>query len=68
MRCPRCGGVMDHEWFTNMEQEGMSWSYDGWRCIYCGEVIDPLILYNRLTSKGRMEETTAAGAHRGRNQ
>lgn len=26
---------------------GKDGRFDGWRCIYCGEIIDPLILENR---------------------
>jgi len=46
--------------------EGMPWSYEGWRCVYCGEIIDALILYNRLRAKTGEEEGVAAGAKQGK--
>lgn len=46
--------------------EGMPWSYEGWRCVYCGEIIDPLILFNRMKAKAKTEEEgVAAGAKQG---
>jgi transposase len=40
-RCPRCGGLMVHEWGTDsMENAGQ-------RCVQCGELVDSVILENR---------------------
>ncbi|MBI3610793.1 MAG: hypothetical protein HY204_08845 [Nitrospirae bacterium] len=64
MRCPKCEGMMNFEEFINVGGGEMAWSYEGWRCIYCGEIVDPLILMNREQSKTE-EETHAAGG-RGR--
>ncbi|MFQ5543615.1 MAG: hypothetical protein ACE5FY_04590 [Nitrospiria bacterium] len=47
IQCNRCHGWMSFEYFTNMNEGGGVWTYKGWRCISCGEVIDPLILSNR---------------------
>jgi hypothetical protein len=43
MTCGRCGGMMIYETFYFPED-----TFPGWRCIFCGEIIDPLILENRL--------------------
>ena len=51
MKCPRCKGIMVYEKFLA--------SFDrfyGWRCIQCGEIIDPMILNNR-TPKNFMHGT-----------
>lgn len=45
MKCPKCGGLMTYETFTN--QENLAWHYDGWRCLYCGDVVDEVILANQ---------------------
>ncbi|MCJ7641690.1 MAG: hypothetical protein MUO29_07350 [Desulfobacterales bacterium] len=42
MRCQRCGGVMTYEKFY-----GNCEDFSGWRCILCGEIVDPVILENR---------------------
>ena len=66
MRCPKCGGLMNFEHFMNAVSGEMSWSYEGWRCVYCGEILDPLILLNRMNAKvlEEEEEGTAVGASR----
>jgi len=46
MRCDRCGGIMAYEKFYSEED-----SFFGWKCISCGEIIDQLILENRLGQK-----------------
>jgi len=43
MRCNRCGGMMSCEEFYGHWQH-----FFGWRCIVCGEIIDRVILENRL--------------------
>ena len=48
MKCPKCKGVMVYETFTN--QDNLAWHYDGWRCLYCGDVIDPVIMANKKAS------------------
>ncbi|MGA2315292.1 MAG: hypothetical protein ABSG71_02800 [Thermodesulfobacteriota bacterium] len=46
MKCCRCGGTMVFEKFYGICEE-----FFGWRCIFCGEIIDQLILENRLSSR-----------------
>jgi hypothetical protein len=35
---------MVHEWYYGDYEK-----HDGWKCIFCGELIDPIILKNRFT-------------------
>jgi len=46
MKCYRCGGVMVLEKFY-----GASEVFFGWRCIACGEIVDQVILDNRIGQK-----------------
>jgi uncharacterized Zn finger protein len=46
MKCNRCGGMMVCEIFYSRED-----NFLGWRCICCGEVVDRVILENRLGQK-----------------
>ena len=39
--CPRCGGLMVHEWGADLM------SHASQRCVLCGELIDSVILENR---------------------
>jgi hypothetical protein len=43
MKCSRCGGSMVYEKFYGVSEE-----FFGWRCIFCGEIVDQVILENRL--------------------
>jgi len=43
MRCHRCKGIMIFEKFY-----GDCEHFFGWRCVVCGEIIDQVILENRL--------------------
>jgi len=42
--CTRCGGVMVYEKFY-----GNAESFFGWRCVLCGEIVDQVIMENRLS-------------------
>ena len=44
MKCDKCGGMMVYESFPSQEVEDFS----GWRCISCGEIVDEVILKNRI--------------------
>jgi len=43
MRCERCCGFIIPMRFCHEH----TWEYDGWLCVNCGNVIDPLIETNR---------------------
>jgi hypothetical protein len=46
MNCPRCHGIMAYEKFYGPHEH-----FFGWRCIYCGEIVDQVILENRVWRK-----------------
>jgi uncharacterized Zn finger protein len=47
MKCDRCGGRMSFEHFMGRGGKEGIWSYEAWRCLFCGEVLDSQILINR---------------------
>ncbi len=47
MRCLRCRGLMVQDQFYDMFDDSGFLSFYGWRCICCGNVLDPLILRNK---------------------
>jgi hypothetical protein len=52
--CPRCHGFMVPMIGDGSEAVVLEWSeLPGWRCINCGERIDPLILANRRGEASR---------------
>jgi hypothetical protein len=54
MNCLKCSGMMNFEAFVSGAAEGSTWTYEGWRCIYCGDIIDPIILRHRKKSRDRV--------------
>lgn len=47
MTCGRCGGFLLKRHFENLDDSAGAWAYDGWICLNCGDIVDPLILQNR---------------------
>lgn len=46
--CARCGGFMVSHWCMNVNYDAGGMEILTKRCLQCGEVIDPVILENRL--------------------
>ena len=42
VKCLRCRGAMIHDKFYGAHEH-----YWGWKCLICGEIVDPIILENR---------------------
>ncbi len=51
MVCRRCKGVMVPDIFEDIIDDTGSRSFRGWRCITCGEVLDPVIARNRAAHR-----------------
>lgn len=47
MECPRCKGMMVQDFFEDPRANSSALSLLGWRCIMCGEILDPVIALNR---------------------
>lgn len=47
VRCPRCDGAMVFERFQDM----LTLFYS-WRCLNCGEIVDPVVARNREPDRG----------------
>ncbi|MEO5658151.1 MAG: hypothetical protein ABIO65_00030 [Nitrospiria bacterium] len=48
MECRRCHGLMVSDRFTDLMDETGQMTFGGWRCLVCGEIVDPVIVTNRL--------------------
>jgi len=48
-KCLRCRGAMMYDQFYGAREQ-----FWGWKCVLCGEIVDPVILQNRqLMSSGQ---------------
>jgi hypothetical protein len=54
MKCYRCSSNMLYEKFYGLQE-----NFWGWRCIFCGEIIDHVILENRKSSSGSLSTNTS---------
>ena len=58
MSCPRCQGLMVPEHFFDLSYDGGCGRFDGWRCLCCGNILDPVILSNRQTVLSKASANT----------
>ena len=78
--CVRCGGLMVLDHYIDLQDDTGQIGLDAWRCMSCGEVIDPVILENRFRPAPnliygtkrrkyaqRVEHENAAGGEQQRN-
>ena len=63
MKCRRCQG-----WMVNEKYYGAGFPFWGWRCVSCGEILDPVIWENRnhLRKLAPSESQGIPGERRGR--
>lgn len=53
MNCRRCRGLMCAvDLLVSVSTSGKD-CLCGWRCISCGEIIDPVIVWNRIRAKNQ---------------
>ena len=67
MNCHRCRGLMIDDCFRDLLDETGEIAFRGWRCIHCGEIVDAVIVRNRirqalLSSRARHEGVIAVGS------
>ena len=48
MTCTRCQGCMAKDHFLDLRESSKSMRMAGWRCLICGNVLDPVMERNRL--------------------
>jgi hypothetical protein len=49
---------MAPETFEDLRDDTGDLSFHGWRCLFCGEIIDPIILANRRSKPAPMGSKT----------
>lgn len=47
MECLRCHGLMVEERFEDLRGDPHHVSFHGWRCVCCGNIVDPVITRHR---------------------
>jgi hypothetical protein len=57
MTCRRCQGCMARDHFLDLQESGGEWWMEGWRCINCGHVFDPVVEQNRRLHAAALAST-----------
>jgi hypothetical protein len=63
MECTRCDGLMVSDHLIDMRESSIPMWMKGWRCVSCGNIVDPLILRHRMIQQAgalRLFEKEAA--------
>ncbi len=48
MQCTRCEGLMVVDDLIDIRESSIPMWMRGWRCVSCGNIIDPMILRHRM--------------------
>lgn len=48
MQCARCEGFMVADHLIDLQESGIPMWTKGWRCVSCGNIVDPLIQRHRM--------------------
>ena len=48
MQCARCDGFMVSDNLIDLQESSIPMWMKGWRCVSCGNIVDPLILRQRM--------------------
>ena len=48
MHCTRCEGLMVPDDLFDMQESSIPMWMRGWRCVSCGNIVDPLIQRHRM--------------------
>lgn len=60
MNCLKCHGLMVHDRVYAAEEAIFNLSI--WRCLNCGETVDPLILQNRMRQEQELKSLAIQAA------
>lgn len=62
MNCERCNGLVVQDQCLDLLFSGGEHSLWSWRCVSCGNVVDPMVLHNRRRQKDAVIEPTLTPA------
>ena len=51
MQCTKCDGLMVSDNLLDIMESAIPMWMKGWRCVSCGNIVDPLILKHRMTQQ-----------------
>lgn len=64
--CQRCHGLMVPDRFQDLQDETGQITFYGWRCLVCGDIVDPLIHAHRQAHRAHPQQQPAATSPKNR--
>ncbi len=66
MQCARCDGLMVADSLIDLMESSIPMWMKGWRCVSCGNIVDPLIQQHRMIQQAGAVQLLRAEAVRPR--
>jgi hypothetical protein len=66
MQCTRCDGLMVTDNLIDMMESSIPMWMKGWRCVSCGNIVDPIIQKHRMIQQSGASRLLGAEAARPR--
>ena len=66
MQCTRCDGLMVADNLIDMMESSIPMWMKGWRCVSCGNIVDPIIQKHRMIQQSGASRLLGAEAARSR--
>lgn len=60
MGCHRCGGLLVQDWVVSLSNDGGDVQVLTYRCLQCGEILDPVVLHNRFSTNAKLRGKSMA--------
>lgn len=61
MRCTRCQGLMVVDDLVDLQESCLPMWMRGLRCVACGNIVDPIIMRNRVIQRSGVVRMLKAG-------
>lgn len=61
MRCTKCSGLMVVDHLLDMKESYLPMWMQAFRCLTCGNIVDPLIHFHRATQQAQRAPRLATG-------
>jgi len=62
MQCTRCDGLMVTDNLIDIMESSMPMWLKGWRCVSCGNIVDPIIQQHRMIQRAGAERLLGSKA------
>ncbi len=62
MHCAKCDGLMVADNLLDIKESSIPMWMKGWRCVSCGNIVDPLIQKHRMSQQAEASQVSEKDA------